>query len=283
MSDRPITSPDDARGGGEYPRSAHATPDPHRGEPLPPTQEGLRPEADPSLARPEQEEENPVGGLLHGAANAVEAEATSSPAAEAESNRLGFEPEGIEGGQLFGLGLATILSVISVILVIYFLFYSPQLQATQDEAGDVPADRYVELREAQAAGQELLSDYATNADSTYRMPIGAAMQAVAADYGTSQRVPPGRGANVSPGSFNTAGVVFKPPQAVQRPGTAAPSSASPAEVLGAGLRGAAPAGAGSTATDGPPAGVPVVGPSDAPPRPTGTPNSARPVGGGTNP
>ena len=75
----------------------------------------MRPEADPSLALPTQEEERgPLGGLLHGAATAVATEATGSAESEAESARLGFEPEGIESGQLFGLGLAVVLGGLAI-------------------------------------------------------------------------------------------------------------------------------------------------------------------------
>jgi hypothetical protein len=80
--------------------------------------------------------------------------------------------------------LATACAVIVLILTIYFLFYSPLLQETRNEAADVPLDRYTELRDSRTAGLGLISDYALNEDSTYRMPIDVAMEMVARDYAT---------------------------------------------------------------------------------------------------
>ncbi len=272
MSDRPITSPHD--GPADTPQGTGAIPDAHRGEPLPPAQEGMRPEADPSLAMPAAEEERgPLGGLLHGAATAAKSEVTNGDA-EAESARLGFEPEGIESGQLFGLGLATILSVLSLCLVVYFLFYLPKRQATFDEATAVPSDRYVELRDARTAAAEQLTQYALNEDSTYRMPIDAAMRAVAADYADRQpNTRPSTGA--APSSWNLNWVLQQPPRAVQRAEPVAAPAALPLPASGLPAAGAIP-------DEGVPAGAPVAGPRNVAPARNALPSSpASPIGGGT--
>lgn len=167
-------------------RPDRSVPDPHAAEPAPPPQEGLRPEADASLVRPGEDEPNgPIGGLFKTAAAEPAARyghVAGAQQVEAAAG-VGVEEEGVEAGQLFGLMLATALGVVVLILTIYFLFYSPKLEETREAAADVPADRYVELRESRAAAQERLLGYAVNEDSTYRLPIDAAMRLVAADYG----------------------------------------------------------------------------------------------------
>jgi hypothetical protein len=169
----------------ETPRPGSAVPDPHAGEPAPVPNEGRRPEADPSLPRPEEEErEGPVAGLFKTAGAEVRHHYTQDPAhtAEAQVMAAGVEEEGVESGQIFGLMLATGVAIVVLLLTLYFLFFSPALEETREAAADVPADRYVELRETRAAGQGLLGAYALNDDSTYRMPIDAAMRAVAQAY-----------------------------------------------------------------------------------------------------
>ena len=84
------------------------------------------------MIRPEQDEPNgPLGGLVHAAATETHAEVGDSNAAEAEAVRLGVEDEGVEAGQLIGLIAATILSVVFIVLALYFIFYIPKLSATQ--------------------------------------------------------------------------------------------------------------------------------------------------------
>lgn len=165
-------------------------PDPHEGQPSQPGYEGMRPGADPSVSWPDQEEQDgPVAGLFRTAGAETAAHYAHSPAAAAIAEAAGVEEEGLESGQLFGLMLATACAVIVLILTIYFLFYSPLLQETRDQAADVPLDRYVELRDSRTAGVGLISDYALNEDSTYRLPIDAAMEMVARDYATAAPAP----------------------------------------------------------------------------------------------
>jgi hypothetical protein len=164
-------------------RPDRVVPDPHAGQSSHTPDEGMRPEADPNVAWPGQNEpDGPVPGLFQTAGAETAAHYAHSPAAAAIAEAAGVEEEGLESGQLFGLMLATGVAVIVLILTIYFLFYSPLLQETRNVAADVPLDRYVELRDSRTAGVALISDYAVNEDSTYRLPIDAAMQLVARDY-----------------------------------------------------------------------------------------------------
>jgi hypothetical protein len=209
------------------------TANPHRAEPAPPPEEGLRPEADPALARPQTEEPNgPVGGLVHAAVVEAAQEAPfHSPAADAEAAFLGVEEEGVESSQIFGLMLATVASIVCLVLSLYFIFYLPKLSDTTATAEDVPADRYVEQRELRAEAENLLSQYAVNPEAAgrYRIPIGAAMQQTARAYG-------GRGDSalagpVSRADFNLTWISLSPPPAVASaddPGAAlAPEGALP--------------------------------------------------------
>lgn len=168
------------------PRPTDETVDPHRAEPAPPPEEGLRPEADPSIVRPaEQEPYGPYGGLVPAAASEAAHEApVPAPSAEAETAYLGVEEESVESAQIFGLMLATILAVVTIVLSIYFIFYLPKLNDTETAAEDVPAERLVELRELRAEAENLLGQYAVNPDAEdrYRIPVDVAMQQVVAAY-----------------------------------------------------------------------------------------------------
>ncbi|HLA64651.1 MAG TPA: hypothetical protein VK610_09510, partial [Rhodothermales bacterium] len=215
----------------ETPRSGQPVPDPHAGEPAPPSHEGKRPEADPAVVRPEEDEpEGIIGGLLHTARAEVKEHYTTDSTAADDAHAAGVEEEGLESGQLFGLMLATAVGVVVLIVTVYFLFYSPKLEETREDAADVPSERYEDLRESRAAAAELLGAYAINADSTYRMPIDVAMRATAADYATRQA-----GAAPAPGAPDPtldglSWLTLSPAPAVRQIDEAAPATeAAPAD------------------------------------------------------
>lgn len=156
-------------------------PDAHAGEPVPARQEGLRPEADPSVVRPEQDEPNgPLTGLVATAAAEVEAELTGDSDAEALLASMGVEDEGVEAFQIGSIATATLVTIFALALAMYYLFYVPFRDQT---AGLAESDvRYEELEVVQAEGRTKLSQYALSADSAYTLPIESAMSAVAAEY-----------------------------------------------------------------------------------------------------
>lgn len=157
-------------------------PNPHRGEPVPEANEGIRPEADPSIVRPdEQEEVGPLEGLVTASAAKVEEEASPAgdPEAEALLAQMGVEEEGIEAGQLLGLVVATLLSIAALAVVLIFLFYEPFLGEVEADAENV--SQYVDLEELRVQADAKLRDY-TYLDGQYTVPISRAMGLVAADY-----------------------------------------------------------------------------------------------------
>ena len=163
---------------------ADPTPDPHRDEPTPAPQEGTRPEADPTVIRPEQDESlGPIPGLLRTAAAEGVDEATPGEQLPAEEQKeaAGVEEEGIESGQIVGITIAVIAAVILLGFTVFWAFYLPKLGQTQDAAGSavrlVPEERQ-EIVRAQAA----LRDYGMTADSTFTLPIGLAMTEIAEQY-----------------------------------------------------------------------------------------------------
>jgi hypothetical protein len=182
-----------------------------------------------------------VAGLFQAAGAETAAHYANVPAAAAIAEAAGVEEEGLESGQLFGLMLATAVAVIVLILTIYFLFYSPLLQETRDVAADVPLDRYVELRDARTAGVGLISDYAVNEDSTFRMPIDAAMELVARDYAAAGAAPT---PEAEPAANNgLSWLTITPPAAVRNAagGAAARAPADSATTTPAATPAAAPA------------------------------------------
>jgi hypothetical protein len=205
-------------------RPDRAVPDPHAGKPHEP-HEGMRPEADPSVEWPGQSEPGgPVAGLVQAAGAETAAHYGNNPAAAAIAEAAGVEAEGLEAGQLFGLMLATAISIIVLILTVYFLFYSPLLQETRAVAADVPLDRYVELRDARTSGLGLISAYAVNEDSTYRLPIEAAMEAVARDYAGAAPAAPAADAP-DPRHNGLTWLTLTPPAAVRTvDGSGAPAT-----------------------------------------------------------
>lgn len=212
-------------------RPDSAVPDPHAGEPAHASQEGMRPEADPSVHWPGQDEPSgPMAGLFQAAGAETAAHYANVPAAAAIAEAAGVEEEGLESGQLFGLMLATAVGVIVLILTIYFLFYSPLLQETRDQAADVPLDRYVELRDSRTAGLGLINDYAVNEDSTYRLPIDAAMEMVARDYAAAAPAP---GQDAAPAANNGLSWLTIAPAAAVRAATGGAQTTLPADTAAA--------------------------------------------------
>lgn len=178
MDDRTPSDPNEPG----RPHQEVPVPDPHRGEPVPPANEGTRPEADPSVVRPDEDEPvGPVEGLVTAAGAKVEEEATpgGDPEAEALLAQMGVEEEGIEAGQLLGLMAATIAAVIALAVVLIFLFYEPFLGEVSSRMEDV--EQYPELAAVRTDAAAKLTPY-TRTDSTYSIPIERAMGLVAAEY-----------------------------------------------------------------------------------------------------
>lgn len=179
---QPIT-PTTPEAGEEKP----VVPDPHRSEPAPASQEGMRPEADAEVVRPEADEPNgPLGGLVAAASAQVVTEATGDESSDTGAEELlammGVEDEGIEAGQISGIVIAMFVSIFALATAMYFLFYSPTLDKTvgMSESGV----RYEELENIETEGQSKLTQYA-RADSAYTLPIESAMASVAAEYASS--------------------------------------------------------------------------------------------------
>lgn len=194
-------------------------------------EEGRRPEADPSVARPDQEEPNgPVEGLLHATATEVAAKVSDDPAVEAEAEALGVEDEGIESGQIMGLVIATMFSIAVVVLTIVFLFYLPTLNQTEVEMANVPGERYEELRENRAEGLGLISAYATDANdpTVFRIPIEEAMEQVARQAGSADE---GNGL-VSRTDYNLSWIDVNPVPAARAADASAGPLGGPVMTLG---------------------------------------------------
>lgn len=179
MDDRTPSDPNEPG----RPHTEVPVPDPHRGEPLPPPEEGMRPGVDPAV-RPHQDEPlGPPAGLVKASGAQVEEEATpgGDPEAEALLAQMGVEEEGIESGQLLGLVTAVLVSIVALIVVLIYLFYIPY--RSQVGAAAEGAAKNVDIQMLQTEARAKISQY-TRTDSTYGVPIGRAMGLVAAEYGT---------------------------------------------------------------------------------------------------
>ena len=210
MSDQvPPIDPADAR-----PQNAEdPVPNPHRNEPVPTPEEGMRPGVDPAV-RPEQDEElGPIEGLVTAATaeaqeEAAEVAGTEDRDAEALLAQMGVEEEGIESGQLLGLIAATLLSVAALAIVLIYLFYIPyRTQVGLRADGEA---EYFEIENLRTEAVAKLSQY-TRADETYGLPIGRAMGLVAAQYGAGDT----RGLPVSRSEWNMLPVHLGTGRAVQ--------------------------------------------------------------------
>jgi hypothetical protein len=189
-------------------------PNPHGVDPTPPPQEGLRPEADPSVVRPMEEEEyGPYGQLIPTAGLEAREEARGSddPEAEALLEQMGVEEEGIESGQILGLVLAVLLSVAALTVVLIYLIYIPY--NTQVSLDAEAAARSVDLEALEVEALARLQVY-SRVDSVYGVPIDRAMALVAADYADAT---PAQALDIPDtyAEWNTAPVTKKPSRAVQ--------------------------------------------------------------------
>ena len=189
-------------------------PDPHRGEPLPPAQAGVRPEAAASGVRPEQDEPGgPLPGLVTAASAEVEEELTDDPSAEALLAQMGVEDEGIESGQLIGIMAAILFAVAALAFGLIYLFIIPLQQQTVDEAEGVAL--YPELESTENAGLSQLRDYRT-VEGGYGIPIERAMGIVAAQYdGSGDSLLSGEALPTSRQGMNTAWIDLNADGAVQ--------------------------------------------------------------------
>ena len=92
----------------------------------------------------------------------------------------GIQDEGIVTSDIFGIMLATVLSIACSVFVLYFVFFVTTRDRAREVAADVPAERYVEQRELRAEAQDAYAHYAVSPDAEgrYRIPINAAMEIV---------------------------------------------------------------------------------------------------------
>lgn len=165
---------------------ADVTPDPHRDEPIPTPQEGVRPEADDSVVRPEENEPNgPLPGLLATAAADVQEEAgLGDEETHDDLHEVGVEAEGIVSGQIMGITVAILATVFLLGFIVYWAFYKDAVAVTEsDMAGQVQLAP--EQRSILAQGHAVLQNYGLSADSSYTMPIAVAMERVVQNYGGS--------------------------------------------------------------------------------------------------
>ncbi len=213
-------------------RQEPVVPDPHRGEAAPAPQEGMRPGADTTLVRPEEDEPGgPLVGLVTAASAQTAEEATpgGDEATEALLAQMGVEEEGVESGQLLGFVVATLLAVAALAIVLIYLIYAPFRGETQARADDVA--QYPELQQARVDATAKL-DRATRTGEVYTVPIGRAMGLVAAQYGGTAAA--ASGVPTTRQGFNTLMVNRTEGIAVQRvvPSAAlaspAPANAAPA-------------------------------------------------------
>lgn len=213
MDDRTPSDPNEPG----RPHTEYPVPEPHRGEPLPPRQEGLRPEADPDLVRPEQEEPlGPAGGLIPAAGAKAKEEAMpdGDSGAEALLAQMGVEEEGIESGQILGLVLAVIVSVAALVVVLIYLIYVPYRTQVQFDAES--AARSTELEQIRTEALAKLTMY-TREDSTYGVPIDRAMALVVAEGGGPVPYPQVADIPTSYALWNTLPISWNSSRAVQVP------------------------------------------------------------------
>lgn len=197
----------------ERPDAEDPVPNPHRDEPVPAPEEGMRPGADP-IVRPSQDEPlGPLAGLVGAASAEVQdeaAEMTGSNDDEAEAllASMGVEEEGIESGQLLGLVAATLVAVAALAVVLIYLFYIP-FRTQVGERAEGAAENY-EVENLRTEAVAKLAQY-TRADDTYGVPIGRAMGLVAAEYGSAGAA----GLPDSAAEWNLLPVMRGPGRAVQ--------------------------------------------------------------------
>ena len=173
---------------GERPQRAEdPVPNPHRTEPAPRPEEGMREGVDPAVRPSQDEEKGPLGGLVAAAGAEASEEASevsdsSDPDAERLLAQMGVEEEGIESGQLLGLVASVLAAILALAIVLVYLFYIPY--RTQVGTAAEGAARTTDLDIIRTEGAAKLNQY-SRTDSTYGVPIGRAMGLVVADYGSA--------------------------------------------------------------------------------------------------
>ena len=167
--------------------SPDRVPDPHRNEPVPAPEEGMRPGVDPAVRPAQDEEVGPLEGLMETASADVSEEASEvvgerDPEAEALLAQMGVEEENIASGQLLGMVAAVLTSVAALAVVLIYLFIIPNMG--DPEARMAGEADYAELNVVRTEGLAKLNQY-TNTDGTYGLPIDRAMGLVVAGYGSA--------------------------------------------------------------------------------------------------
>ena len=167
-------------------RAEDPVPNPHRTEPVPQAEEGMRPGVDPAVRPSQDEPTTPYTELFKAGGAEAKSEASQiatgeeDEGAEALLARMGVEDEGIESGQLLGLVAAVLLSVLALAVVLIYLFYIPfRTQTGMRAEGEA---RTTDLDIVRTEGTAKLTQY-SRTDSTYALPIGRAMGLVVAEYG----------------------------------------------------------------------------------------------------
>ena len=190
-------------------------PDPHRDEPIPRPEEGMRPGVDPAV-RPEQDEEvGPVEGLLGTVSADVSDEASEvvggeDPEAEALLAKMGVEDEDLASGQLLGMFVAVLASFAALAVVVIYLFIIPFKDQTSARAE--ASASYEALDIVQTEGLAKLGPVASRTDTTFGVPIDQAKGLVVAEYGSSA----GAGLPQTRQDWNTLPIMRGMGQAVQQ-------------------------------------------------------------------
>ncbi len=174
--------------------------------------------ADVGELRPDEAEPlGPLEGLIHATAVELVDKVGNDPeiAMEAEKQAieddLGVQEEGVEVSELFGMMLAVVLSIATLIFALYYLFFVTRRDNARNLAEDVPDSRYIERRELRAEAQNAYGHYAVNpgAEGRYRIPIDAAMKIVERNATGVIAAPASRSL------FNVAGLTLRPAAATQ--------------------------------------------------------------------
>ena len=172
----------------ERPQSAEdPVPNPHRTEPVPRQEEGMREGVDPSVRPSQDEETGPLAGLVTASgAEASDEAAKVTDGDDSDAERLlaqmGVEEEGIESGQLLGLVASVLAAVVALAIILIYLFYIPFRTEVGNRAEGQA--RTTDLEIIRTEGVAKLNQY-SRSDSTYAVPIGRAMGLVVAGYGSA--------------------------------------------------------------------------------------------------
>lgn len=168
MADKPLKTPHDG-----------PVPDPHADKPAP-RPEHTRDAPDADVARPDQHEElGPVAELFDAAVTEAAAEATGDEDLQQKAIEKGAEAEGVESAQILGFLIATVVTLVLVLVAIFFL--TAYVGQRQDAARQA-ALQYPELQDLRARHTDLIQNYAANDDGTFRIPLARAQQLLAQEF-----------------------------------------------------------------------------------------------------